>query len=113
MPTLFIAGNTNQHTFANAILAADVKERDRCGKGLTGVFVVHSPESERYLARTKRWKQFLRTHGLNLAIFSSFITDLKDGEKALDLAVSHIERALCTLNRNEDIYVDLTNGHSI
>ncbi len=47
--SLIINGNTNQETFANAIVAANAKALSKFKQGLTRIFVIHSTDSEKYL----------------------------------------------------------------
>jgi hypothetical protein len=113
MPALFIVGNTNQYTFANAITAAHLRERDKGRPGLTDIFVWHSPESEKFLAQHDEWKHALQSFGIDPSILAPFTVDLTRGDSALRSVTKHIERALSSIDRREDIYVDLTNGKSL
>jgi hypothetical protein len=128
MSVLFIVGNTNQYTFANAILAAHTKALERNESGLTDIFVLHSEESEYELVyrsssnqsnhnlkqdSTLNWRSHLHNNGINPEIIAPFTVNLKQGEDALERAACHIHRCLISCDRNEDIYIDLTNGTSL
>jgi hypothetical protein len=112
--SLFLVGNTNRFTFANAALAAHVRDRDLGGSGLSDVFVLHSPESEKLLAQSDDWKAHLNTHGLDTSVFVSCMVDLQNHRDAqLSRVARHVERFLKSLDRRSDVYVDLTNGNSL
>jgi hypothetical protein len=114
MASLFIIGNINEYTFANAALAAHTKDQDIDGVGLTDVFVLHSPESEKHLSASENWKDHLSLHGLHPEVFVSCTVDLRrGGNQQLERVAHHVERFLLALNKREDVYVDLTNGSSL
>lgn len=114
MASLFLVGNVNERTFANAALAAHVRDCDRGGRGLTDVFVLHSPESEQHLAVNTEWREHLAAHGLSHDIFVSCTVALHGGQdEQLNRVARHIERFILALDAKEDIYVDLTNGPSL
>jgi minimal CRISPR polymerase-like protein len=112
MASLFIAGNTNQYTFANACLAAHFADRKSGGGGLTSVFVLHTPASEAFLSSRDEWKEHLRVNGLEPEVFVSFTVDLAGGTTAF-IRANHIEGCLARLEQSDNIYVDLTNGLSV
>lgn len=113
MAALFLIGNVKQFTFANAALAAHVRERD-CGRvGLTDVFVLHSPGSQAALSRLDDWQQHLRSNGLDPEIFFSVTVDLRDeSDDQISLVARRIEQFLSGLSDQDEVYVDLTNGTS-
>jgi len=74
--------------------------------------VLHSPESEKFLSQHDEWKNVLQKQGVDVSIFAPFTVDLSKGETALKLVTRHIERALTSIDRREDLYVDFTNGTS-
>lgn len=113
MPALFLNGNTNQHTFANAALAAHLVDTRQGGRGLTDVFVLHSPQSELTLTSNTGWREFLRHHGLEPELFAPFTVDLSRGKEAIARVARHLERCVACVDRREDVYVDLTNGASL
>ncbi len=113
MSALFLNGNTNQHTFANAALAAHVIDVREGGPGLSDVFVLHSPQSEEVLLTKSEWKPFLREHGLEPELFVQFTVDLVKGKEAIARVARHLKRCVASVDRREDVYVDLTNGASL
>lgn len=114
MASLFLVGNTNRHTFANAALAAHTRAVDIGGSGLTHVLVLHSPESEKHLSNNDDWKQHLASYGLHTDAFVSCTVDLRrGGDQQLVRVAQHVEGFLLGLDRREDVYIDLTNGSSL
>ncbi len=114
MSSLFLVGNVNEQTFANAILAAHFRDREKGGLGLQDICVIHSPESEQHLSSHTEWKNHLKDNGLSFGIFCPCTVDLYTGnDEQLSLIARHVERFLCLLDPEEDIYVDLTNGSSL
>jgi hypothetical protein len=110
---LFLLGNIRPGTFANAALAADAKAEQQFGHGLTDVFVLHSPESAKALCSNDSWKDHLRDQGLNTQIFDEFTVALEEGEPAVARLMRHLYRCLAGLDRDANIYFDLTNGTSL
>src|SRR6266571_1303297 len=99
MSSLFIVGNTNVHTFANAALASHIRDQDRGGPGITDALVLHSPESEQHLFRQSEWKHHLSSHGLHPEAFVNCTIDLhKGGDERLVRAARHIERFFVSLD---------------
>jgi hypothetical protein len=115
MPTraLFINGNTNVHTFANAVLAADARSCGKDGDGLTDVFVLHSPESRAKLCREDAWRAHLIANGVNPEIFVEFTVNLGQSEDSVEHLTRHLGRFLGSLDRDASVYFDLTNGNSL
>jgi len=114
MASLFIVGNTNERTFANAILSAHVHDRDIGGVGVRDIFVLHSPESERYLCQRDDWRRHLSDHSILLDAFVSTTIDLRAGDSGCIERIAHrVERFILSLDRRGELYVDLTNGTSI
>lgn len=114
MSSLFLVGNTNEFTFANAALAAHTRDKDIGGSGITDVFVLHSPESEKHLSNNDNWKKHLLSQGLNTEVFVNCTVNLRGGkDQQLGRVAHHVERFLLSLDRREDVYVDLTNGNSL
>jgi hypothetical protein len=114
MASLFLVGNINEHTFANAALAAHTRDIDVGGSGLLDIFVLHSRQSERYLTDHSGWKDHLSAHGLDPGRFVNHTVDLHEGgSEQLRLIAHHVERFVLGLDRREDVYVDLTNGNSL
>jgi hypothetical protein len=114
MASLFLVGNINEHTFANAIIAAHLHDLEHSGLGLTNIFVIHSPESEIYLSNHIDWKDYLHSNGLVSVCFCYCTVDLyKESDKELKVLARHVERFLMSLSSKESIYVDLTNGSSL
>lgn len=113
MSALFIVGNTNERTFANAILAAHLKDLRDERKGLSKVLVLHSTKSAEHLSATKNWREYLLKHGVNPEILINVTVDLqRPGDEPLKLVADHVEHFLHGLDRRDDVYVDLTNGNS-
>ena len=114
MASLFIVGNINEFTFANAALAAHVRDIDLGGIGLTDVFVLNSPESEKHLSSTDNWRNHIALHGVIYEVFVYCTVDLRrGGDDQLGRVAHHIERFLLALDKKDDVYVDLTNGSSL
>lgn len=114
MSSLFLVGNVNEYTFANAALAAHTRDKDVGGRGLTDVFVLHSPESDIHLSNCDNWKKHLMSYGLNTEVFVSCTVNLQGGgDQQLERVAHHVERFLLALDKREDVYVDLTNGNSL
>lgn len=109
---LFILGNPNEFTFANAILAAHEKA-GQTGAPLSKVFAIHTPKSADALVTSTRWKEHLRQHGMNPELIHSFTCDLENDSAALDVFANHIELILKGLGQRYEVYVDLTNGTSL
>jgi len=110
---LFLLGNIRPGAFANAALAADAKSEQQFGKGLTDVFVLHSPESAKALYSDASWKNHLNGQGLNTQIFDEFTVGLEEGEPAVARLMRHLHRCLAGLEPDAKIYFDLTNGTSL
>jgi hypothetical protein len=114
MASLFLVGNINEYNFANAALAAHAHDLDIGGTGLTDVFVLHSPESEKHLTNSENWKCHLSLHGLHSEIFVSCMVNLQlAGNQQIERVARHVERFLLALDKRQDVYVDLTNGSSL
>ena len=113
MSSLFIVGNINKYTFTNAALAAHLRDLDIEGGGLTDVFVLHSPPSEKHLTKCEDWKHHLSSHGLSPEVFVNFTVDLQGNNKQMERIARHVERCILGLDNRENIYVDLTNGNSL
>jgi len=111
---LFILGNTNEFTFANAILAAHGHSREK-GGSLAVVYAIHTPKSEVALAKSTRWKAHLLQHEMNPELISWFTVDLEKAKesRALEVFAHHIELKLISLGQRYEVYVDLTNGSSL
>lgn len=114
MASLFLVGNINEQTFANAALAAHIRDCDLGGGGLKDVFVLHSPESEQHLAAHTEWRDHLTAHGLNRDVFVACTVDLHSRQdKQISRVARHVERFILALDTKDDVYVDLTNGSSL
>ena len=114
MSSLFLVGNTNPFTFANAVLAADTSSKELEKKGLSKVFVLHSPESEIALCSNTEWKNHLLANGINTEIFIYYTADLQNGgPESLKMVANHCESFLLGMRKSDNIYVDLTNGNSL
>ena len=116
MGYLLLHGNTNQHTFANTIIAANEKSKSLFNKTLEKIFVIHSPESEQILNNASEWKEHIKGQGIDLFEIHSKVIPLENlGDKNVLKFVEHIEFIFNGLgNRNSDNWiVDLTNGTSI
>lgn len=115
MSTLIMIGNINQHTFANAILAADIKSKELFdGKGLNSIHVFHTPESFEKLVSNFNdelgWKSFLMKHSIenDKFIHRTLQIDVDiNTEEALDKFAKNIEEII---DKNENIIIDLSNG---
>ena len=113
MPALFLNGNTNQYTFANAALAAHLRDIREGGSGLSVIFVLHSPQSEEALTANKEWRAFLKDHQLDPSILMQFTVELADGKMAIARAAEHLKRCVDSVDKQGKVYVDLTNGTSL
>lgn len=114
MASLFLVGNINEYTFANAIVAAHIRDLEENGSGLSYIFVIHSPESEAFLSSNTLWKKYLQDNGLYSVCFSYCTIDFhKDSDVKLGVLAQHVERFIKSLPAQERIYVDLTNGSSL
>lgn len=124
MAVLLIVGNTSHKTFVNAILAAHVHARDEDPKGLERVFVLNSSGSEVKFGADPDWRKQLRAvpgYELNSEIFTNVTVELDanevkdqpfDPDRQLDLIARHVQSFLSNVDREDLVYVDLTNGTS-
>jgi hypothetical protein len=115
MSTLIMIGNINQHTFANAILAANEKSKELFeGNALDKIHVFHTPESiiklNNNLDAKDGWKKFLEK---NLIDYEKFIhrtiridTSSQD-EDSLEKFANDIEEIM---DKNNKVIIDLSNG---
>ncbi len=106
MGLLLIAGNTNEMTFANAIVAGN----HRCG-GLGTVLAVHSSQSLQILGISAAWKNHIKQHGVDPEIIIHFLADL-ESPGGMRRLVKQIQAQIIGLERDGEILVDLTNGTS-
>jgi len=113
MASLFINGNLNNYTFVNSLLAAHLADIDRGGDGLLEIFVLHSSKSEAYQLGNSYWKNEIIKYNLHPENFVHFTVDLEKGSNALERAAKHLERCINSIDKHQDIYIDLTNGSSL
>ncbi len=112
MPALFVCGNVKEDTFANTIVAADHTARESNGEGLRDVFVLHSPQSEERLHTNTAWKDHLKDFEIDPGIIVHFTVDLATSG-SIEKVIRHMERCIGSLDRGQEVYVDLTNGTSL
>lgn len=119
MPYLFVIGNIRQYPFANAILAAEVQARSArtvgatAASGLDKIFVIHSSHSRSFLNSKQDWRDHLLHSGIDDSRLVEFTVDLEKGEEALRRMAEHLDVCLKSMDRREDVFVDLTNGSSL
>jgi hypothetical protein len=111
MTTLLVLGNTNEHTFANSIVAANLMSVSEFGNPLREVYVLHSPESHRVLAASENWLQHLALNKIDGDIITHRTIEI--GFDAPTDAIAKFSRYVETAVRASEpgqMIVDLTNG---
>lgn len=123
MSVLIVLGNINQHTFANAIVAANSKSIELFQTPLSRVEVFHSRESFERLqaikankteAREKDWVDYLAENHISDNIFVHRISDIASTRKSVEEFIGNIEEIVSHATiKNRSLILDLTNGTTI
>ncbi len=114
MSTLIVLGNTNQHTFANSIVAAENKSSTLFDAPLKDIFVIHSTASYNALTEKLDWRDHLEKNGISIEKLIHRIVDLDSTNEAVEKFVHYIEFIVNgVLSKNPDVIVDLTNSTSL
>lgn len=117
MSYLLLHGNTNQHTFANTIVAANERSKELFGGGLEKIFVIHSMESEeKLLDLRKEWGKHIEQNGISLYDIEGKVINLADDSQvSIQRFVDHIEFLFngVGVHNSGKWMVDLTNGTSV
>ncbi|NJN89608.1 MAG: mCpol domain-containing protein [Leptolyngbyaceae cyanobacterium SL_5_14] len=113
MTSLLILGNTNQHTFANSIVAANVKSLEIYHEPLKNVFIFHSPESKQKLQEETDWEDYLERNNLPINLFVNRVIDLTQGSESILSFINHFQLVIQGLTDKSRLIIDLTNGTSL
>src|SRR6185312_8971707 len=114
MSTLIVLGNTNQHTFANSIIAANAKSIELFDEPARDIFVIHSSESYRTLNTKTDWIDHLENNHVNHRNLTSKTIDLNPTLESVGNFVHHIETIMNgLLPQNPNVIVDLTNSTTL
>jgi hypothetical protein len=112
MSNLILSGNTNPHTFANSIVAADGKSEQIFGERLEWIYVLHSSASQVVLGQEIGWVDHLKAHGIARDQLIEKVVEVSDSEPSIRSFLDYLERTLKGLPENARLMVDLTNGTS-
>jgi hypothetical protein len=111
MATLLVLGNTNQHTFANSIVAANHTSSIQMGGPLQEIYVLHTSESQRALAKSGEWVEHLRTNGVqqDIITYRTIELDVPSAGDAVAKFAKYVESAVHASGAGQ-LIVDLSNG---
>lgn len=117
MTTLFVLGNLNEHTFANAIVAANMISKKEFGNPLREIYVLHTSESYKQLTTSGAWLDHLHVHNIDSDIITHRTIEILPGASATSAAgigrfAKYVETAVRASEPGQ-IIVDLTNGTSM
>ena len=113
MTSLLILGNTNQHTFSNSIVAANIQSLKTFDEPLKNIFVFHSPESKHKLQANIDWLNHLKENSVSQDLFVNRVIDLTTTSKSISSFIDHIEFVIRGLPEESKLMVDMTNGTSL
>lgn len=113
MPTLIILGNTNQHTFANSIVAANWKAQELFDKPLSTIFVLHSAGSHEALRSERGWVAHLAAHHVGENLLIPRVMDMSADAGSIERFAEYIELILQGVGGADQVMVDLTNGATL
>jgi hypothetical protein len=108
MSTLFVFGNTNEHTFGNSIVAANSRSISLFGKPIHDIYVLHTPESHVHLNINIGWRDHLAANGIQSDIITHRTIELSS-ENAIIRFAKYVESAVAS-SEDSRIIIDLTNG---
>ncbi len=111
MTTLLVLGNTNEHTFANSIIAANLMSISEFSSPLREVYVLHTPESHRVLTSSEKWLRHLTLNKIDGDVITHRTIDI--GLDPRTDAITKFSRYMETAVRASEpgqLIVDLTNG---
>ena len=111
MTTLLVLGNTNEHTFANSIIAANLMSIEEFTSPLREVYVLHTPESHRVLTSSSRWVEHLALNNIDGDVITHRTIDI--GMESQSGAITKFSRFVEVAVRASEggqLVVDLTNG---
>lgn len=113
MPSLIVLGNTNQHTFANSIVAANWKAQEIFGKPLRTIFVLHSAGSNDTLRTQREWVEHLAAHKIGEDLLIPRVMEIGVSPDAIEQFAEYIELILQGVGGAEQVMVDLTNDATL
>lgn len=123
MPTLIILGNINQHTFANAIVAANCKSRELFQLPINRIEVFHSKESFEVLQSLKikkdndggkNWVDHLSDNHINESILVHRTAEVTSTKQSVEEFISNLEGIVFNAtNKSDHLILDITNGTTI
>lgn len=119
MTVLIILGNLNQFTFANSIIAANIKSEELFKRPLSKVEVFHSSESfdSLQLAKIKNadnWVNHIERFGIPERILVHQTVELTSTQQTVEEFVKSIEGIVSNVaQQNEELLLDLTNGTTL
>lgn len=102
-------GNINQFTFANAVVAANIKARELFKLPLHRIYVIHSRESDNKLEQSKDWVNHLGKFNIDNSIIISRVLELTSTLESVELFVSYLETIVKGVSPGSFI-IDLSNG---
>lgn len=108
MSQLLILGNTNKHTFCNAIVAAQYKSKQEFEEEIKEIYVIHSKESfEKLFLQESDWIDFLGKYNI---FVDSFINRIICHDKEIEF-INYVKNILDTC-QIEKLIIDVSNGTS-
>lgn len=113
MPSLIVLGNTNQHTFANSIVAANWKAQEIFGKSLSTIFVLHSTGSHDALRSERGWVTHLAAHHIGEDLLIPRVMEIGANAASIEQFAEYVELILQGVGGAEQVMVDLTNGATL
>lgn len=110
MTTLVIHGNTNQFTFANAIVAANWKSKEKFDNPLENIYIIHSNESDRKLRILKDWLKHLEKHHIEKEVLIERVIEVTSHVDSIKKFAEYLESIMKGSLNGTEVMVDLSNG---
>ena len=110
MATLLIHGNRNQFTFANSIVAANLKAIEIFQEPLSDIYVIHSTESDKDLRNISEWLEYLKKYNIGKEQFVERVIEITSAKESIKRFVDYLEMIVKGSPDNMNLLVDLTNG---
>lgn len=120
MSILITLGNLNPFTFANSIIAANLKAIELFGESLGRIEVFHSMESFDVLQAEKRkddeisWSDHLERYGIEEKIFVHRTLEASSTRESVEQFINNLEPIVSNVGRKaKSLLLDLSNGTTL
>jgi hypothetical protein len=87
MNILIVLGNINEKTFANSIVAANIKSMEVFNSALDKIYVINTIESDEILSKSNQWKEHL---SLNKISQECLVHGIVEGHNPTDTVENYI-----------------------